>query len=92
MTVLRREDVQSEGASWGRSQLRTARLALIVEEISDARVHFRVEGFAHLGSRRTVTVASPFGVVKRHAVSVPPDTLPPRRVQPRRCAAHDTSR
>src|SRR5262249_26984483 len=40
----------SEGAGWGRSQLRTARLTLVVEEVSDSRVRFRAEGFAHLGS------------------------------------------
>src|SRR5205807_10087496 len=40
----------SEGAGWGKSQLRTARLALIVEEVSEKRVRFRAEGFAHLGS------------------------------------------
>lgn len=40
----------SEGAGWSRSQLRTARLALIVEEVSDTRIRFRAEGFAHLGS------------------------------------------
>jgi len=40
----------SEGAGWGRSQLRTAKLALIVEEVSETRVRFRAEGFAHLGS------------------------------------------
>lgn len=40
----------SEGAGWGRSQLRTAKVVLIVEEVSDTRIRFRAEGFAHLGS------------------------------------------
>jgi hypothetical protein len=40
----------SEGASWGRSQLRIVKLVLIVEEVSKQRIRFRAEGFAHLGS------------------------------------------
>jgi hypothetical protein len=40
----------SEGASWGKSQLRTARLTLIVEDVSESKVRWRAEGFAHLGS------------------------------------------
>ena len=40
----------SEGAGWSRNQLRTAKLALIVEEVNEERIRFRAEGFAHLGS------------------------------------------
>jgi hypothetical protein len=40
----------SEGAGWSKNQLRTAKLALIVEEVSEKRIRFRAEGFAHLGS------------------------------------------
>jgi hypothetical protein len=40
----------SEGASWGKSQLKTARLSLIVEESDANKVRFRAAGFAHLGS------------------------------------------
>ena len=48
----------SEGASWGKTQLKTARLTLTVEE-SDARtIRFRAEGFAHLGSSYDETKAT----------------------------------
>lgn len=40
----------SEGAGWSKSQLRSAKLALIVEEVSDTHIRFRAEGYAHLGS------------------------------------------
>lgn len=40
----------SEGAGWGRTQLKTANLTLIVEDVSDKHIRFRAEGFAHLGS------------------------------------------
>lgn len=40
----------SEGASWGRTQLKSARLTLIVDQIDAGSIRFRAEGFAHLGS------------------------------------------
>ena len=40
----------SEGASWGRPQLKTARLTLVVEAVDEDRVRWRAVGFAHLGS------------------------------------------
>lgn len=40
----------SEGASWGKNQLKTARLTLTVDEVSEGQVRFRAVGFAHLGS------------------------------------------
>ncbi len=40
----------SEGASWSKSQLKTAKLSLIVDDVSESKVRFRAIGFAHLGS------------------------------------------
>jgi hypothetical protein len=40
----------SEGAGWGKSALKTAKLSLIVTDVSDSQVRFRAEGLAHLGS------------------------------------------
>jgi hypothetical protein len=40
----------SEGASWSKNQLKTARLSFIVESIDARKIRFRAEGFAHLGS------------------------------------------
>jgi len=40
----------SEGAGWGKSQLRTVRLDLLVDEVSAEKIRFSVQGFAHLGS------------------------------------------
>ncbi len=48
----------SEGASWGKSQLRSARLTLIVDDVSESSVRFRAIGFAHLGSSFDATKAT----------------------------------
>ncbi|MSU79995.1 MAG: hypothetical protein EXS16_18135 [Gemmataceae bacterium] len=40
----------SEGASWGKSQLKTAKLTLTVDDVSETKVRLRAVGFAHLGS------------------------------------------
>ncbi len=40
----------SEGASWGNSQLKAARLTLTIEDVGASKVRFRAVGFAHLGS------------------------------------------
>lgn len=57
----------SEGASWGKAQLKTAHLTLIVEEVNDSLVRWRAVGFAHLGSTYDASKATtpngplPFG-------------------------------
>ncbi len=40
----------SEGASWGKAQLKEARLTLMVDDISASMVRLRAVGVAHLGS------------------------------------------
>ena len=57
----------SEGASWGKTQLKTARLSLVVEEVSENKVRWKAVGFAHLGSAYEASKATtpngplPFG-------------------------------
>ncbi|MSQ94096.1 MAG: hypothetical protein EXR98_06015 [Gemmataceae bacterium] len=48
----------SEGAGWGKSQLKATRLTLIVEEVSASKVRLRAVGFAHLGSSYDVSKAT----------------------------------
>lgn len=57
----------SEGASWSKAHLKTARLTLIVDDAGPAKVRFRAVGFAHLGSTYDASKATtpngplPFG-------------------------------
>ncbi len=50
---------------WGKSQVKQARLSLIVEDVTDNQVRLRAEGFAHLGSgydaARATTPNGPLG-------------------------------
>ncbi len=50
---------------WSKANIRKARLALVVEEVSDTRVRLRAEGFAHLGSnydaKKATTPNGPLG-------------------------------
>jgi hypothetical protein len=51
---------------WSKAEFKTARLALIVEDVAADRVRMRAEGFAHLGSKFEAEKAtSPNGPLAR---------------------------
>jgi hypothetical protein len=51
---------------WGKAELRTARLSLTVEDVTDERMRLRADGFAHLGSTYEADKAtSPDGPLRR---------------------------